>query len=152
MTGFPTHVGRCEFGSGCYHCDLDFYTVEKGGNRAISLCENCYEGEWTRDRRRVFEVVQPSKLFLVDCAESLIWGRELSGGAMLNQALGQGLQMVCQGLAWASSLSGDFDLRGCILGKCFLFRGGFDVACCHRLREEGGLVDQSEGSGGPCLV
>ena len=57
---------------------------------------------------------------------------------MLNQALGRGLRMVHQGLAWASSLSGDFDLRGHILGKYFLFSGGFDVACCHLLREEGG--------------
>jgi len=152
VTNFPTHVGRCEFGSGCYHCDLDFYTVEKGG-RTISLCEFCYEGEWTRVGRRVFEVVRPSEFFLVDCAESLIWGHGLSGGAMLSQALGQGLRMVRQGLAWASSLSsGDFDLRGRILEKCFSFSSGFDVACCRRLREEGGLVERIEGSGGPCLV
>ena len=73
VTRFPTHVGRCEFGNGCYHCDLDVYTVEKGG-RTISLWEYCYEGEgeWTRVRRRVFEVVRPSKLFLVDCAESRV--------------------------------------------------------------------------------
>ena len=151
-TGFPTHVGRCEFGGSCYHCDLDFYTVEKGG-RAISLCENCFEGEWTRVGLRVFEVVRPCKLFLVDCDESLIWGRGLSdGGAMFNQALGQGLRMVRQGLAWASSLSGDMDLRGRILEKCFSFSGGFDIACRRRLREEGGLVGRSEGSGGPSLV
>ena len=63
------------------------------------------------------------EIFFVDCAESLVWGRELSGGAMLHRALGQGLCMVRQGLAWASSgggpLSEDFGLRGRILKSVF---------------------------------
>ena len=43
--------------------DLDFYTVttSKKTRRSLTLCEFCYEGEWTRFGRRVLEVVRRAR-------------------------------------------------------------------------------------------
>jgi hypothetical protein len=119
---FPRH-GSCRSGDGCYSCNLDFYTsrvCERTG-KTVTLCEFCYEGEWTRFGRRAFEVVRPVKLFLVDCAESLVWGYEAFGGHMLRDALRQGIEMVRYRVPWDSLVdeSLENELRGLVLEGAF---------------------------------
>jgi hypothetical protein len=154
---FPLHRG-CEFREGCHGCDLDFYSVfsEKTG-RTLTLCEFCFQGEWTRFGRRVFEVVRPAQLFLVDCAESLIWRCEQFGGRMLRDALGQGFRMVQSSMPWADDIDiGEWAenplLRGRVLGEAF--SDEFDAPHRRRLKEEGGVLvgGRSEGPGDPSLV
>jgi len=145
---FPRH-GSCRSGDGCYSCNLDFYTsrvCERTG-KTVTLCEFCYEGEWTRFGRRAFEVVRPVKLFLVDCAESLVWGYEAFGGHMLRDALRQGIEMVRYRVPWDSLVdeSLENELRGLVLEGAF--SDAFDAPCRRRLREEGGCVGKSRGSG-----
>jgi hypothetical protein len=141
----------------CYTCGLDFYT-SKGSERTgrtVTLCEFCYEGEWTHFGRRVFEVVKPAQLYLVDCAESIIWSYQQYDGDMFRNALGRGVEMVRRGIRWASvgeeaSVTVESALRGRILEQSFDL-GEFAGAYRRRLREEGGFVGR-KGSGDPHLV
>ena len=154
---YPRHQD-CEVRDGCSACDLDFYSsaVSKRTGRTLTLCEFCYEGEWTRFGRRVFEVVKVSHLFLVGCAESLIWAYEGYGGRVLSNALGRGVEMIRRSVYWASSsdeasVSLESVLRVRILEDAFA-PTEFTRACRHRLREEEGLVVGRKGPGEPDLV
>ena len=148
-----------EHHDGCY-CNLDFYTSKpsKRTGRTLTLCEFCYEGEWTRFGRQVFEVVRPVQLYLLECAESVVWSNQQYDGDMVRAALGRGLEMVRHGIHWASTGKGalvtaEGMLRGRILEESFGV-GEFAGAYRRRLREVGGLVGvgKNKGLGEPLLV
>jgi hypothetical protein len=114
------------------------------------LCEFCYEGKWTRFRRRVFEVVRLAQLSLVGCAESVVWSFEHHGGVMLSNALARGVEMAQRRISWASSgceasESLESFLRARVLEKAFE-PAEFGRACRRLLREGEGLIVGKEKS------
>ena len=140
---------------GCY-CNLDFYTsrISEKTGRTLTLCEFCFEGEWTRFGRQIFEVVRPVQLYLVDCAESIVWS-----GNMVRVALGRGIEMVRRGIHWASTGEGALVtaerlLRGRVLEETFGAGEFGGTAYRRRLKEAGGLVSvgRNGGLGEPLLV
>jgi hypothetical protein len=76
---------------GCNYCGLDFYTKTTGAGRTLTLCENCFGGEWTRFGRSVFEVVRLFRLFLIDSAESIVW--KSCREDLMKRSLARGLAM-----------------------------------------------------------
>jgi hypothetical protein len=97
---FPRH--DCEHLDGCCGCNPDFHTSEESKRTGwtLTLCEFCHqEGKWTRFGHQVFKVVRLSQLFLVGCAESVIWSFEQCSRVMLSDALAEVTTWLSTGFA-----------------------------------------------------